>query len=328
VRADSLAARVRFARALLADRSASERAKPALVRLHAELIAPVVATRALSGIRTIIIVPHGMLAYLPFAALVDATSKRYLVQDFSVLVAPTAATLPALRRIAAGAPRPARALATTVLAPFAKQLPGSRDEVRRIADARAHTKSFVGAAATERRLRASLETGGTLHIATHAVMNARNPLFSRIEFAAGQSRESSDDGRLEVYEILRLRFTAPLVFLSGCETAVGGSWSTQFDNSEDFTTMAQAWLYAGARNVVATLWRIDDLAAAEFSQRFYRAMRGGSVADALAEAQRAMISDPKLKSPYLWASYQLLGDGRGEEIPRPEAKSMSLSVQR
>ena len=81
------------------------------------------------------------------------------------------------------------------------------------------------------------------------------------------------------------------------------------DTGEDFTTMGQALLYAGARNVVATLWRIDDNAAAEFAGRFYDVLTSRSAADALATAQRAMIGDPELRSPYLWAAYQVSGNG-------------------
>lgn len=78
---------------------------------------------------------------------------------------------------------------------------------------------------------------------------------------------------------------------------------------DDFTSIAQAWLIAGARNVVATLWRIDDAAAAEFSRRFYAALPVASVPEAMAIAQRAMIRDPKLRRPYLWAPYQAVGEG-------------------
>ena len=112
------------------------------------------------------------------------------------------------------------------------------------------------------------------------------------------------------------------MFLSGCETALGAGGFTPFDTGEDFTTMGQALLYAGARNVVATLWRIDDAAAAEFAIRFYEVLKSSSAADALATAQREMIADPRLRNPYLWAAYQVSGTG-GEAFGPANARVAS-----
>ena len=103
--------------------------------------------------------------------------------------------------------------------------------------------------------------------------------------------------------------SAPLVFLSGCETALGGAWSTRFDTGEDYTTLAQTLLYAGAGNVVATLWRIDDAGAAAFAAHFYRYLGPAGVAEGLARAQRAMLADPRYRSPYYWAAYEATGSG-------------------
>ena len=78
---------------------------------------------------------------------------------------------------------------------------------------------------------------------------------------------------------------------------------------EDYATLAQAFLYAGARNVIATLWTIDDEGAAMFAEGFYRRLGGSSPTDALAEVQRAFISEGEFSSPYYWAAYQLAGNG-------------------
>jgi CHAT domain-containing protein len=99
------------------------------------------------------------------------------------------------------------------------------------------------------------------------------------------------------------------VFLSGCETGLGAAWSTSFDRGEDYATLAQAFLYAGARNVVATLWRVADESAADFAARFYDSLPTLGAAEALATAQRRMLSDPRYQAPYFWASYQVSGDG-------------------
>ena len=155
-------------------------------------------------------------------------------------------------------------------------------------------------------------------------MNARSPMFSRLELAPG-SGEGADDGRLEIHELLGMRIRSPLVFLSGCETALGTSWSTSYARGDDYATLAQAFLYTGAGSVVATLWRIDDEGAAVFAAAFYDAMRTRAPIDALAEAQRALLRDPRyvrFSSPRYWAPYVLAGKTHGgAQIP------VRLSVQ-
>jgi CHAT domain-containing protein len=151
-----------------------------------------------------------------------------------------------------------------------------------------------------------------VHVATHGVMNARSPMFSRLELAPGTG-DAADDGRFEIHELLGMRVRSPLVFLSGCETALGTSWSTSFARGEDYATLAQAFLYAGAGSVVATLWRIDDEGAAAFAAAFHDAMRTRSPLDALAAAQRTLLHDPRyarFSAPRYWAPYVIAGSGR------------------
>ena len=143
-------------------------------------------------------------------------------------------------------------------------------------------------------------------------MNARSPMFSRLELAPGAG-DAADDGRFEIHELLGMRVRSPLVFLSGCETALGTSWSTSFARGEDYATLSQAFLYAGAGSVVATLWRIDDEGAAAFAEAFYDALRSRAPLDALAAAQRALLHDPRyarFSAPRYWAPYVLAGRGR------------------
>jgi len=144
-------------------------------------------------------------------------------------------------------------------------------------------------------------------------MDAESPMFSSVELAPGHDRaKRNDDGRLETHEVLSLRINSRLVFLSGCETALGGSWSGQYSRHDDYATLAQAFLFAGASNVVATLWRIDDRAAATFAKRFYAELASASPANALARAQRALMQDPTYASPYYWAAYTVSGSDKLE----------------
>ena len=198
-----------------------------------------------------------------------------------------------------------------VLAPVPAELPGTRAELVAVARAASSARRLVGPAATEAALRRALGRPGIVHVATHGVMNARSPMFSRLELAAGTG-DADDDGRFEIHELLGMRVRSPLVFLSGCETALGTSWSTSFARGEDYATLAQAFLHAGAGDVVATLWRIDDDGAAAFAEAFYAALRTRTPLDALASAQRALLHDPRyaaFSTPRYWAAYVIAGRG-------------------
>jgi CHAT domain-containing protein len=164
-------------------------------------------------------------------------------------------------------------------------------------------------------MRESLLTSRIVHVATHGVLNRQNPLFSRIDLARPRTPVGDDDGRLEVHEVIGLTVQASLVFLSGCETGAGSTGVTGFDQGEDFATLSQAFLLAGADNVVATLWQVRDDGAAEFARHFYEALSHSSsdgrrdVGAALAAAQRKMLADQRFDAPYHWAGYTAGGRG-------------------
>lgn len=315
-----LASRVRIARAALQARDTGWKSGfVALEGLREILLGPAERGGALAGVQRLIIVPHGELSYLPFAALRDGGTGHFLAEDYLITDLPTAGALPALRGRA-----PAAAVAAAgrlvAFAPFPRRLPGTVLEMDAIRKAFDHSTYFTGRDASEERFRENLGRAGMIHVATHGVMNARNPLFSRIELAPGAERspgiithpETYDDGWLEVHELLRATVRASLVFLSGCETGIGPGWSTAFGRGEESATLGQAFLHAGADNVVATLWRIDDPGAAAFATLFYSELsRSHTPVTALAQAQRSLIHDSRYGSPYYWAGYRLTGTGDG-----------------
>jgi len=301
-----LATRVRVARELVARRDTSgARVTVALESMYRTLIEPVRRAGLLERTSRLVIVPHGPLTYLPFAALRDPSDGKYVVERYAILYAPSAAALAAIR----GAPSSAEAQgsAAVVLAPFPGDLPATMEEARGVARAIPGAVVLEGAGATESALRRALDDAPLVHVATHGQLNSYSPMFSHIALAVGRRGDRSDDGRLEVHELLGLRVRSSLVFLSGCETGTGTAWSTAFSPGEDFTTLSQAFLYAGARSVVATLWRIEDDAAAVFAERFYAGLERASAPEALAEAQRAMLRDPRYALPLDWAAYTVSG---------------------
>jgi CHAT domain-containing protein len=307
--AEDLTARVRLARELVARPGAVDSAPPVFAALHDLLIRPALASGQLSGVRRLLIVPHAALAYLPFAALHDRDTGRYLMEDFSIVSLPSAAALPSLRKIdPVTAPSSGKSV-STVFAPYPKTLPATRLESEAFLHSVRGAHALLGPRATEEALGEALQEPGLIHLATHGRLNSVSPMFSRLELAPGRSGHLKDDGRLEINEVLGLRIRSPLVFLSGCETGLGVAWSNRYQPGEDYATLAQAFLYAGAGSVISTLWRIQDNGAAAFAERFYKHLGRAAPPEALALAQRDMLSDGRYGAPYYWASYQVAGRG-------------------
>lgn len=312
---ETLTQRVRLLRELWGAPSADWRDGLGAARaLHAALIAPLQRSGALRGATRLLIVPHGILRQLPFAALQDRQSGRFLAQDFGISQLPSAASLPVLRhrsdttRVWSGAGEG--------LAPFPDELPATVQEVEAFRASLPRATVRLGKRASEAELRRALAGDGVVHVATHGILNAHSPMFSRLELARGGPR-AEDDGRLEVHELLGLSIGSPLVFLSGCETGAAVEWTDDPVRGTGDLTIAQAVLSAGASNVIVTLWRIDDAGAAEFASKFYRSLEHQGAVAALAAAQREMAADPRWASPYYWAGYALSGEGR---LPgRPQA---------
>ena len=264
----ALSARVRLLRDLWGTSRSDWRSGLAASRaLHQTLIAPVLAPGWLSDINDLLVVPHGILAHLPFAAMQNDRTGRFLVQDFAVTHLPSAAVL-----TSAGAGSTSKAVDAPAagFAPFPVELPASGPEV---AAFKAHSLRAIvhlGTDASEAALRRALAGTGGVHVATHGVLNARNPMFSRIELARPPVTSPENDGRFEVHELLGLTVRSPMVFFSGCETGAGKEWTEDPVLGTADLTLAQAVLAAGAQQVVSTLWRIDDAGAAEFAEQFYR----------------------------------------------------------
>jgi CHAT domain-containing protein len=130
-------------------------------------------------------------------------------------------------------------------------------------------------------------------------------MFSGITVGHVEGATSANDGRLNVYEILALTTSSPLVFLSGCETGLGSAGDGPFAVASDEGSLAQAFLFAGVRNVVATLWRVSDAGAVTIASAFYRNLRSGVAPDeALSRAQREAL---RSGDGFTWAAYAISG---------------------
>ncbi|HVE32544.1 MAG TPA: CHAT domain-containing protein, partial [Gemmatimonadaceae bacterium] len=303
--------RVRLTRQLISARSNA--VDGPLRSLYDMLIEPAKSSGLLAGVRSLIIVPHAALTYLPFAALrAPATNgaSRFLVEDYAITTISSASALPMLR----GRPEVTTDQTASVFAPLPTSLPSTTDEAEAVKRQLADPRVVVGNEATEPAIRDALMHSRIVHIASHGVLDPDSPMFSNIEIAPPASpaaQRPDNDGRLETFEVLSMNVRSWLVFLSGCETALGYSWSNAYSRRDDYATLAQAFLFSGARNVVATLWRIDDRGAAEFARGFYGSLSSSSPSIALAAAQRSFIASSRYAAPYYWAGYVLSGSGDG-----------------
>ena len=298
----ALAMRVRLTRGLLAGTARGQAVPVALGEWHDLLLGPVIAAGGLDGVSRLLIVPHGPLGALPFAALWNRKTGRFLVED-QVL-----SYLPAVAALAGGggaSADPMRHL--MVFAPLPDSLPGTAREARAVTRLVPGAELRLGKASGETEMRQALDAGRPIHLASHGSHNGQNPLFSRVIAGRDRGPGTDADGRLEVHEILGLSTTSPLVFLSGCETGLGAAGADPFAQDADEGSLSQALLVAGVEQVVATLWRVSDAGAAELAERFYgRLQSGATPEEALALAQRGMIP---ARAGYTWAAYTISGAG-------------------
>ena len=95
------------------------------------------------------------------------------------------------------------------------------------------------------------------------------------------------------------------VVLSGCQTGQGQPAGSEV------LGLISAFFYAGARGVVASLWKVDDAATAILMGHFYDGLaRGRPTAEALRQAQVAMLAGDDYRLPYYWGAFQLTGAER------------------
>ena len=267
----------------------------------------------------VIIVPHGILHYVPFEALAD-TAGQYLIERLTIAYAPSASSYAYLRqkrRAAGGAvlafgnpvmtgaePATDRAAAPLEWIGRLKPLPHSGTEVRAIAslfgsDARVLEQQQ----ATEASLHdQAVGSARVLHFATHALIDEERPERSGLALTA---TPPAFDGILQMREVYGLRLSAALVTLSGCETALGRQIT-----GEGIVGLSRAFLNAGAGAVMASLWNVGDASTADLMTAFYRRVRDGADLDLAArEAKREFIrAGDRRRHPYYWAAFILTGD--------------------
>ncbi len=303
--------------------------------LYKALIEPGLAP----GVTKLIIIPDGILTYLPFEALPTSgrgAPVRWLVQDLEVSYAPSlssyrelraragrthARTRPSLLAIGAPSypsPDAEREAAKLIESLYPESgtpsltLPFAAREIERAAasfPARRRT-ILTGPAASEDAFKArAADRNRIIHLAAHGLIDDRKPMRSAIIMAAPTAPD--EDYLLQTREILDLRLDADLVVLSACRTGLG-----RFLRGEGIEGLNRAFFAAGASSVLMTLWSVSDEAGVPLMDAFYnRLLASDSIAASLRAAKLALLSTPGYAHPYYWAGYIAAGDT--ERIPFP-----------
>jgi CHAT domain-containing protein/Tfp pilus assembly protein PilF len=286
------------------------------------------STRArLVGSQSVIVVPHGPLHLVPFAAL-PGTDGTPFGSQFAVRYAPSLAILhqasarpgafdqrgrnrwqamsPAL---VVGNPRmPLLTICGVQLRP--RGLAAAEESSRWLAQ-QLTADALVGEQATERRMRAEAGGARLIHLETHGFAY-ENEAGARASFVALTSDSgvavppAEGDGMLTVGEVLDQlpRLEAELVVLGACQTGLG-----DLKDAEGTVGLQRAFLAKGARSTLVSLWTVDDRASSALLREFYQQWLGGGVSksEALRRAQESVRRTPGFEHPRFWAAFVLAG---------------------
>jgi CHAT domain-containing protein/Tfp pilus assembly protein PilF len=305
---DSLTSLVTFLQRVLQSPGSEADWAPVARRAFDLLVAPLTA----ADVGELLVVPDGPLAQVPMEALVDGAHGP-LGTGRRVVYGPSTSVLVALERaaprkrwdramLAVGDPRLREvAVADPFRDPSAGPpgpLPHAAKEARAVGELFRPSGSDLllhRDATLQRWLASDPGRYRFLHFAAHALVDIRRPERTHVLLSGGD---------LDLVAIQRLRLSAELVTLSACETGLGRRF-----RGEGVIGLPHAFLAAGARGAVVTLWRVEDRYAAEFMEEFYQAVAGGAApAAALQSVRRRWAADPGPRShPARWAAFVLVG---------------------
>ena len=288
--------------------------------------------------KTLIIIPDGILHYLPFEALVSELpedgeslayhSLQYLVNSHPIVYGHSASVMSKLSLnrglrefpegktfVAFGDPVFGKETKTLdgILSTRGgsraglSRLPHSGDEVRRIAELFGEEAAgvYIREDATEANVKeeGNLEDVRYVHFATHGIINEKQPDFSGLVMT--QNENPDQDGFLEAAEIFNLKLNADLVTLSACESGLG-----RMIRGEGLVGLTRAFMYAGTPTVLVSLWSVYDRSTSELMVAFYDKLVNDkhNKAEALRAAQLSMIDGEVFSHPFYWAPFVLVGD--------------------
>lgn len=286
--------------------------------LYSLLIAPLQSDVHSGAVRSVTIVPWGILHRLPFEALIrgaggkaaSSSGGRYLIEDWELAYLPSASVIRYVQKDAPGSVRPSRLVALVDPdtdydnngEPDFPKLLHAREEVAAIASMFKEKVILEGPAALEEACVRMTGAAEVLHLACHGQFFPSRPLESTLYL----SRGNDADGRLRAAEVFGIDFRrSRLITLSGCETG-----RIDVGPGDDPVGLGTAFLHSGARALLVSLWKVEDEATSTLMENFYRewlADGQGNRARALRQAKLKMIRQGTFTNPRQWAAFVLIG---------------------
>jgi len=277
-------------------------------QLYNRLIAPIKEVVPLSN--ELLIIPSGILSFLPFEALLSQENTTCQFRDYPYLLLDHQIqyTFSASLQQALLAQKQQRG----DFLGFAPSFDGTggfgalyknQETVQAVQNIWSG-QVFLRDSATKNQFIALAPKHQIIHLSTHAKVNMKAENFSFIVFADGNGGYDS----LYTRDIYLLALDAEMVILSACETGIG-----RLHQGEGLISLARGFLYAGAKSVVTTLWQINDEANYKLSQAFFKNLKQGqSKAQALQAAKISQIqsSDNMNAHPVYWAAFIGIGNER------------------
>jgi len=325
-----LTSQIEAFRRQLAGRDLGFRASAA--KLYELLLKP--AQTQLAGKTNLVIVPDDKLWEAPFQALLTG-SRRFLMEEAAVAYAPS---LTVLREVTKRRRPNSDAASADLLAlgnPAIGQetighatltlrggkldpLPEAEQEVKALGQlySAERSKVYIGAEASEDRVKAEAGQARILHFATHGTLNNASPMYSYLALAQGDKNE---DGLLEAWELMQMDLHADLAVLSACETARG-----RYGAGEGVIGLTWALFVAGVPSTVVSQWKVESASTRDLMLNFHRQLRAPAApktkvtkAEALRQAALKVMKNPETSHPFYWAGFVLVGDGGSDTTPRP-----------
>jgi CHAT domain-containing protein/tetratricopeptide (TPR) repeat protein len=283
----------------------------------------------------LVIIPDGILNYLPFEVLLtdnkgigagnSFSGLPYLVKKYPVSYGQSASVLKSLlsgqkevrlsdpgnkKLVAFGDPvyQNSNDTSQTSLETY-KRLDNSGKEIENIASffKKGNADTYLRNDATEENVKRDdeLKKFNYVHFATHGFIDETKPDFSSLVLT--QDKNSEEDGFLQATEIFNLKLNADLVVLSACQTGLG-----KLVRGEGMVGLTRAFMYAGSPTVMVSLWSVSDASTATLMGEFYRNLVKEKLdkTDALRKAQLFMLGNEKFAHPFYWAPFVLIGDWR------------------
>jgi CHAT domain-containing protein len=174
----------------------------------------------------------------------------------------------------------------------------SETEIENINDLVSNSVVFLSQNATETNFKTNASKSSIIHLSTHSLLYKNQPLI-----IFSQQESETDDGYLEVGEILQLNLNSDLVVLSSCRSGLG-----DIDEAEGVLGMQKAFFEAGASSIVVSLWDVNDKYTSYFMKEFYEQLsKGLSKPDALRNSKLNFI-EMYSANPYYWSAFVLSGN--------------------